>query len=358
MAKKDTQKTEPVESLEDDISSAIDAAEKIEDEVETNQEAVQSEEEAETDNSADEQAAESETDTEPGSETDSTDSDDADEELSGDDEGDTKLETEDNLGDSAGEESDKLEAPIHWAANDREIFNNQPPEAQEWLLERHKSMEGDYTKKSQEIAATQRQYDAIKDALTPYEHEFASAGLDHAGAVRKLAAVHQALKTDGRSAILNLAQTYGINLDEEGQEYTDPALRQTQSQLSAIEQRIARQEQAAQQTQQEALVSTIKTFEEATDGNGKLLHPHFQVLQDDITALFNAGLAKDLGEGYSKAMSMRPDLAAPKPQPKANRAEKVAKAKKAATGIKSSGAVGKTPAKAMSLEDEIASQIP
>jgi hypothetical protein len=199
----------------------------------------------------------------------------------------------------------------------------------------------------------------VTDALAPYQAEFSRAGLDEAGAVRKLAAVHQALKTDGKSAILNLAQTYGIDLNEESQEYTDPALRQVQSQLTDLQNQTARQEQAAQQDKQEALLSAIQTFEQETDGSGKLAHPHFKALQGDITALFRAGLAKDLSEGYGKALAMRPDLVVvPKTIPKVDRAEKVRRAKKAATGIKSSGAVGKNPAKVMTLEEEIASQIP
>ncbi len=340
---KDTATEQPVEeSLEDSISAVLDAAdEPDEEESEAKEEQPEiTEEEPEKDSETTKEVAEVEEE-EP-------------DELAATDED----EPSDDLDDSETEQGDGLEAPIHWAVNDRELFNKQPPDAQEWLLERHRSMEGDYTKKSQNIAATQRQFDAIQDALSPYEAEFSQAGLDHAGAVRKLAAVHQALKTDGKSAIMNLANTYGIDLNEADQEYADPALRQTQSQLSAIEQRIARQEQAAQQEQQNALLDSIKTFETEKDDTGKLRHPHFKVLQDDITALFNAGLAKDLGEGYTKALSMRPDLAVVKTASKVNQAEKVAKAKKAATGIKSSGAVGKSPAKAMSLEDEIASQIP
>ena len=45
-----------------------------------------------------------------------------------------------------------LEPPQHWPAEKKELFRSQTPEAQQFLLERHKAMEGDYTRKTQELA--------------------------------------------------------------------------------------------------------------------------------------------------------------------------------------------------------------
>ena len=70
------------------------------------------------------------------------------------------------------------------------------------------------------------------------------------------------------------------------------------------------------------------------------------------------GKVNDLSEGYQKALAMRPELnVQPKPEgkPDISQAEKVRKAKKAATGVKSSGAVAKKNREAMTLEEEIAS---
>ena len=53
-----------------------------------------------------------------------------------------------------------VEAPQHWSQQDREFFTRQTPEAQQWLLQRHRSMEGDYTRKQQEAAEWRRQNEA------------------------------------------------------------------------------------------------------------------------------------------------------------------------------------------------------
>jgi oligoendopeptidase F len=218
-------------------------------------------------------------------------------------------------------------------------------------------MEGHFTRKNQEMADIKRQFDAVRDALTPYEQEFAQSGLDYAGAVRQLASWHNALKSGGKAAVLQLASSYGIDLDADD-EYVDPAMRQTQAQLAEIKAQLARNTAEAQQARRAELAAEIKNFQTATDSEGKILHPHFDALETDIAQLFEAGMCSSLEEGYKKALRLRDDLAAPKPRTAVkgiDPAEKVKQAKRAATGVKSSGAVGKKDRGKMTLEEEIAS---
>lgn len=361
----DTVEEQPVdESLEDEISSLIDGME-IDDEDNESKPESEDTDAGMDDGQAD--AKQPETDEEGAAENSSESDEDAEAEdgdasvaVDGDNTDDDGEEAEDDLADSEGEEPDKLEAPEHWSASDKEEFNEQPKSAQEYILRRHKEMEGDYTRKRQLESTKVRLAESVADALAPYENEFSRAGLDHAGAVRQLAGWHNALKESGRDAIFALANTYGIDLTEPDiDDATDPAIRSIQKQIGELQGTLTRQEQEAQQSQQEALIQEIQNFEEAKDDSGKLLHPHFAKLKDDITALFTAGLAKSLDEGYDKALKLRPDLQPTPKEPakvvsKADSAEKVKKAKKAATGIRSSGAVGKQT-KELSLQEEIAS---
>ncbi len=355
--KKDIPEKEPVETLEEEIQAAIDATEVVEDETEEEQSADAEGEPAENEGDS---GDDSDSDAESGDAEDSESGDEQDGDEDADDNAEDESEDSGTANDGElGSEESTLEAPEHWAAADRELFNNQPKESQEWLLGRHKAMEGDYTRKSQDFATDKRQYDAISDALAPYEAEFSQAGLDKAGAVRQLASVHNALKTDGKAAILRLAETYNIDMTvEENQEYTDPALQTLKNQVADLKSQSTRQNNLAQQDKQNQLLATIQNFETETI-DGALAHPHFKTLQDDITRLFNAGIAVDLPDAYKKALSMRSDLTVVKPTPvtatKEDKAQKVKKAKKAATGVKSSGATGKKRSD-MSLEEEIASQ--
>ena len=229
MAKKDTVEEQPV-SVEEEIASLIDAADKdvVEDEP---KEEVEDEKKPEIPEPGDVEDEPAEV------EPDEDDDPEGDEGGAGDDE--TDPEPDDTEGipgdDQLPEELPELTAPEHWAASDRELFNNQPEEAKTLLLERHKSMEGDYTRKSQEFASDKRQFDAITDSLAPYTAEFQQAGLDHAGAVRQLASWHDSLRSGGRAALLQLASMYNIDMSEaEDQEFLDPSVKALQNEVSQL----------------------------------------------------------------------------------------------------------------------------
>lgn len=349
---KDTVEEQPV-SIEDEIKSIIDSGE--EEVVDDVEESTDDSEELPDDVEDESNEDEIDEDEEGGEEAsgDNTPSDETtDSGQSGDDEN-IQDDVEEN-----GEFKDKLEAPEHWASADREVFNEQTPEAQEWLLKRHKEMEGNMTRKSQEFATDKRQFDAISDALSPYRAEFAAAGLDNAGAVRQLASWHDSLRTGGKAAILQLANMYKIDMTEEDQDI-DPALASIQKELSTLKQQTTQATQRAQQDQQNQLSRVIDDFVKDTDETGKLKHPHFNDLHEDIIKLFNAGMVKDLPDAYNKALTLRPELAPKKvvkSVTKQDQAEKVKKAKKAATGIKSSGATKRKRAD-LTLEEEIAANL-
>ena len=353
---KDNQEIDPVDSIENDIQAAIDSnSEEIIDE-----QTVTGVEEVDGDGDQDGQPGRDDENTE---EKDDSEAESAEDESIEDESGESEEEDGDGIVEDAeqddGTGGDKLEAPEHWAADDREVFIKQTKESQEWLLKRHREMEGAMTRKSQEFAAAKRQSDAVDDALSPYRQEFAAAGLDSAGAVRQLAHWHDSLKTGGKAAILQLASMYDIDLAEED-EYVDPHLASIKQELSSLKQMTAQQQQAAQREQQNQLERVIDGFVTETDETGTLKHPHFNVLHEDIIKMFNAGMAKDLPDAYNKALALRPDLTPTKPVvnpvTKEDQALKVKKAKKAATGIKSSGAT-KVKRAELTLEEEIAAQM-
>ena len=53
-------------------------------------------------------------------------------------------------------ESDVMEPPAHWPEEQKELFRSQSPEGQRFLLERHRQMEADYTRKTQHLAEQAR----------------------------------------------------------------------------------------------------------------------------------------------------------------------------------------------------------
>ena len=262
-----------------------------------------------------------------------------------------ELETEDSEEESEEETEEALEAPIHWSAQDREVFAKIPKDGQEFLLRRHKEMEADYTRKTQEIAPVRRRQEALEEVLTPYRTEYQAQGMDDVAAIRRLFAIHDSLKQNPTQTVLWLAQNYGADLTQTEEEL-DPNVAALKQQIQQLQQEQHLSKTQAQQSQQQALVRQIQEFEQEKDENG-LKHPRFQEVYQDMVKLFESGMSSTLEDAYTKALRLRPDLVSQPAQTKTLEKAKIAqKAKKAASGVKSSGAsVTKTEPK--TLRDEL-----
>ena len=73
-------------------------------------------------------------------------------------------ETTDIDTESEGSEPDNqtITAPQSMSAKDREAFYTLPPESQQWISDRVKSQEADYTRKTMEVAEQRKMYDKLE----------------------------------------------------------------------------------------------------------------------------------------------------------------------------------------------------
>jgi len=266
--------------------------------------------------------------------------------------------TEDALDEDPEEDSEEeeaLEPPQHWAADDRELFANLPKDGQEYLLRRHKDMEADYTRKTQEIALVRKKAEAFNEVFEPYRRELAINGLDEVSAVRQLLAIRDELRANPKATLTSLAKQYGVDFQQE-EEHIDPSVAALKNELESIKQEQARRDYEAQQQTQSDLEKQVDSFQNEKDAQGNLKHPHFADLRVDMGRLIQSGLAADMPEAYAKALAFRPELTPKKAEskPDESQKEKVRKAKKAAAGVKSSGAA--TKAEPKSLREELEAQ--
>lgn len=268
-------------------------------------------------------------------------------------------ETDEEEQEEQDEEPEPIDPPQHWSAADRDRFSKLPVEAQSFVIERHKSMEADYTRKTQEVASIRKRGEALDEVIAPFRQEFQLAGMDDVAAIRQLFSVHDFLKRDPTKAVQWLAQTYGADLTQT-EEDVDPHVAALRREVQQLHQERQQETLTAQQRQQQELVNQIKTFEEEKDESGNLKHPHFITVYDDMVKMIQSGLASDLQGAYDRAVRMRPDLQ-PATQrepvkPKTDKAKLAKRAKKAASGVKSSGASVKRDAP-QSLRDEISALV-
>lgn len=242
-------------------------------------------------------------------------------------------------------EESHLEPPEHWSQDHRELFVNQPREVQEFLLDRHKAMEGDYTRKSQELAKYKKLGETLEESFSPYRQDFEMNGLDETGAVKQLLAVHDLLKRNPEEGLTWLAQQYNYQpstdyeQDSGYDEYADPETLALRRELNEIKTGLNQFQQAQQQQAQKEVINRFNSFQSQTDSTGNLAHPLYDDVKHTMAKLYQQGFT-DLDQAYKMSVAASPDLQAKEREIQAEYERKqklktVSNAKKAAQGVKS-----------------------
>lgn len=263
--------------------------------------------------------------------------------------------------------------PEHWSREDREMFIQQTPEAQAFLLARHKSMESDYTRKRQKDAEDRRQHEAQvayaqqnQQIWKDLERNFAAQGFDLTQGQRYVANIFNQYLQNPKETILQLAQVAGIEMPQPGTPASDdpfgetapsvdPRVQQELAQARQLALQTAQRQQAIEQEQlkrqqneaYQQVQATIKAFAEEKTPTGETKYPHFPALQKQMGTIMQANGGLTMEQAYQLALNERPEL-----RKAETMASKVRKAKQTAGGVRRSGSGGKAAAD-MSLSEEL-----
>lgn len=334
------------EELEDSVNELNEAEEEEEDEVE--------EDDSETEDEGDEGEAEE-------SEEDSEELDEEDEESDDDDEGEL--------------EEEVLEAPTRWTAEQKEAFAELPTEAQEIVLDRHKEIEGDYTKKTQELAEQRKQYDPVKQVFDKWGNVLNQMGMPVENVVENLINADYTFRNGTNAQKQELLQKivndYAIDLDEEHSD-ADPQIAALQQQVSALTNTITTGQQQQEQAGLSAAQSAIESFKAEKTDEGTPKFPHFDTLQPSILLLVQSGQAgtgdyqSQLESAYDQALWMNTETRKERLSSEQSRSKKetikrqtkaTAKAKKKAAANKRGKNSGASKPKKQSLRADLKEQL-
>ena len=222
-------------------------------------------------------------------------------------------ENPDNVEASENSTESKLEAPKNWSDDVKKVFDTLPAESQEFMIKRDKEMTSDYTKKTQDLAEQRKNIEALDKVLQPARQNIQATGIGEAEYISRLLNADQALRTNPKMALRQLAQGYGINLsslEDESESWNDPDPQYAQL-LQQNQQIMAELNQFKQQNMQSTVAQTEQTVEQfstKTDAEGKLIHPHFDKVRVKMGNLIDAGEAKGLDDAYAKAVRLDDDL--------------------------------------------------
>ena len=227
--------------------------------------------------------------------------------------------TEEAVEEKVEEQAPELEAisaPKHWPKEEQEIFNAWDANVQHQVMDRYKAMEGDYTKKTQALAKYKKRNESLDEIYGPFRDDFQRAGMDEVAATRQLLAAHKYLREDPQQALKWLAQSYGVDLKAVNDdtaiedEYADPQMKAMQQQIAQLQGTITNQQQQAQNMQKQEVQAMIDNFQTAKDADGNLKHPHFDVVQNQMSGLISSGVAKDIESAYEMAVYANPETRA------------------------------------------------
>ncbi len=194
-------------------------------------------------------------------------------------------------------------APRSWAKETHEDWGKIPPKAQEYIELREKQML-DGIEQYKEYNGFGK---AMTQAITPYMATIQAQGLDPVKATISLYNAHHRLTQGSPEQRMAAYQELGANLGlvQRGQQQAiDPNVKAAQDRLDRIEGMLI-QEQRRQFEQVRVKTSNdVKSFAEAKDEKGSLLHPHFDEVAEDIIVYINAGFS--LEDAHAKAVYANP----------------------------------------------------
>jgi len=309
------------------------------------------------------------------------------EEVTEEDEGGSEEEVKEEGGDEEPAEDVALEAPEHWAADDKETFGKQSEEVKSYLLKRHNEMESGFTQKTQDLAEQRKSVDALNQFMNKWEPHTSAMGIPLVTGLEALLNHDRQLRSgtaeQKTQLLLQLAQQYGININATPpteDEYTDPQLTQLQDQVNTLSGNLQARDQLdqknaadRQQTAVNEAQSAVDTFKEVKDEKGNLKYPHFEALKTEILGLVQSGQTgtgdfnAQLETAYDKALWMNSDtreqlLASKQSSLKEEDLKKQSKAaaqakKSAKANKKGTNAKAEKPKALVSLRDDIAEQV-
>ncbi len=232
--------------------------------------------------------------------------------------------------------------PASWARANEQIWQELTPAARDIVLKR----EADSAKGVESLKAQYEPYKGIEQAITPHKALLASMGLTPEQGVQRLISFHQAMVADKHRGILEIANSYGVDLARmfgpQGQRpgqnaFVDNLVNEVRSLRAERE----AEKHAQVQTVQKTLTSEIETFSKRSD------REHFETLKPVMAQLLVGTLADGLDDAYDKAARLNPEVWAQieaKRQAGAEEKARAEAAKKAASlNVKSSSANSASP---------------
>jgi hypothetical protein len=211
-------------------------------------------------------------------------------------------------------ESEKTIDVPSLSAEQREEFAKLPPGLQRFIADRHRDMQSDYTRKTEEVAKERTKYQELETAFEPYRDELSMQGTTPAQAAARLLAAQRVLTRDPINGLKWLSQNLGVDLrqlapqPDKDEEFLDPQVKALKDEVSSLKAQLGQFSVGIQQSKQSEAQKIIEDFKSAKDESGNLKHPHFD--NPEVKAVISGliGQGKTLTEAYERAVYVLPEV--------------------------------------------------
>ena len=207
-----------------------------------------------------------------------------------------------------------VEPPARWSDADKSEFAKLTPDAQRLLLARYNAIEGDYTRKTQDLAEQRKTVEPLIGELGKWNPYLQQLGVSPEQAFSQMMTVERNLRTgtpeQKANALAYLAQLYGAPIpSQDGQwQQPDPAstqLHQTVAGLQAQLQQLKEQENLREQEWAQAEFNAIG---QTKDENGQPKYPHFERVSRTMLQLVANGQSDNWDDAYQRSIWGDPEL--------------------------------------------------
>lgn len=218
-----------------------------------------------------------------------------------------------------------LEPHPRWAEADKARFATLPREAQEFLLNREKATEADYTRKTQEIAEQRKSIEPLVNETLKHDQLFRHIGTTPDRFMSESAAVATNLLTGSANergqAIAYLVNRYSIPPEavvhalgiplhggENGQPTADPHVATLVQQISQLKHELGSIREQSTISERQRAEAEFNALALAKDEAGQPKFPHFERVRQSMIQLASTGAADTWDAAYSKAVRLDDDL--------------------------------------------------
>lgn len=205
------------------------------------------------------------------------------------------------------------------------------------LLERYDSIKKRFFEKSQDMAKERRAHKAITDVFEPLQNVLKQNNMDNATFTRALVNEYIQLNQNPADKIKTWVKQYNLKPSQLGfEDYDD----YDYNEVDNTEVKEVKKEYPQMTEEQIRNEIKISQFAEATDAEGKLMHPHFDEVRSTMGMLIGKNPNLSLKEAYTKAILIEGKEAVDEPKEVEFKTdfnairERAKKAKKASKSIK------------------------